>query len=356
MLPLDIFHSRQFTGANLVTFAVYAALGGAMFLLGLQLQQVLGYSPLEAGAAMFPVTLLMLALSARAGDLSSRIGPRLPMTVGPFGVAVGLALMTQIEAGVGYVTTVLPAVVVFGLGLALTVAPLTTTVLAAADDRHAGIASGVNNAVARVAGLLAIAILPVAAGISGDDYLDPVAFSAGFQTAVGLAAGLAALGGVLAWLTIRNDWLGPGPGGAGARRHLLRAGRLRRCACPGSPRRRSQDAGSPRSRASAERAFSARPSRCSARAATRASSPRARMRTASNPALRAPPTAMVATGTPAGIWAIDSSESRPPRLASGTGTPITGSEVTEASIPGRWAAPPAPAMRTRRPRPAAAWP
>lgn len=207
MLPLDIFGSRQFTAANLVTFAVYAALGVSLFLLGLQLQQAVGYSPLEAGTAMLPVTVIMLVLSSRAGALATKIGPKLPMTVGPILAAVGLALMTRIDIGGRYVADVLPAVVVLGFGLALTVAPLTTTVLAAADDRHAGVASGVNNAVARVASLLAIAVLPVAAGITGDDYLDPEAFSDGFAVAMVIGAVLAALGGLLAFATISNDVL-----------------------------------------------------------------------------------------------------------------------------------------------------
>lgn len=212
MLPLAMFASTQFTSANGVTFAVYAALGGALFLLGLQLQQVVGYSPLAAGAAFFPVTIIMLALSQRAGALATRIGPRLPMTVGPIVAGGGLALMTRIDAGGSYLGQVLPAVAVFGLGLALTVAPLTTTVLAAADDRHAGIASGVNNAVARVAGLLAISALPLAAGITGGDDRNPEALAEGFDRGVLLAAGLCALGGVLAWVTIRNDGLLGGSG------------------------------------------------------------------------------------------------------------------------------------------------
>ena len=143
--------------ANLVTFAVYAALGGVLFLLAVNLQEVLGYSALAAGAAMLPITVIMLLLSSRAGALSHRIGPKLPMTLGPLIIAAGLVLMRRIDAGSSYATVVLPAVVVFALGLALTVAPLTTTVLGAVGSGHAGVASGVNNAVARVAGLLAVA-------------------------------------------------------------------------------------------------------------------------------------------------------------------------------------------------------
>lgn len=204
MLPLGIFASRQFRAANLVTAAVYAALGGVFFLLVVQLQQVLGYSALAAGAATMPVTLLMLALSARSGALAARIGPRLQMTVGPLLVAVAMLLMTGIDAGSGYATGVLPAVLVMGLGLATTVAPLTSTALGAVDDRHAGVASGVNTTVSRAAQLAAVAVLPVAVGLTGDAYLDPEAFSDGFQTAMVITAVLAALGGVVAWATIRN--------------------------------------------------------------------------------------------------------------------------------------------------------
>lgn len=215
MLPLDIFSNRQFSGANFMTLAMYAALGGMLFLLATYLQTALAYSPVESGLALMPVTLLMLALSARAGALATRIGPRLPMTVGPLVVGAGLALMARIQPGAGYQATVLPAVVVFGLGLALTVAPLTATVLAAADERHAGVASGVNNAVARVAQLLAVAGLPVLAGITGDDFTDPVAFASGFRTAAFVTAGLAAMAAAVSWLTISNDVLAEGPGEPG---------------------------------------------------------------------------------------------------------------------------------------------
>ena len=204
MLPLSIFSSRQFTVANVVTFAVYAALGGVLFLLAVDLQQVLGYSALAAGAAMLPITIIMLLLSSRAGALSQRIGPRLPMTAGPLIIAGGLLMMGRIGAGSDYVTDVLPAVVVFGLGLALTVAPLTTTVLAAVDARHAGLASGVNNAVARVAGLLAVALLPALAGLTGSAYREPVRFSSGFHTAVLIGAGLCVVGGLSAAVGITN--------------------------------------------------------------------------------------------------------------------------------------------------------
>ena len=204
MLPLDIFASRQFSAANAVTFVVYGALGGSLFLLPIQLQRVVGYSPLASGVALVPITVVMLLLSARAGRLASRIGPRLPMTLGPLLVAAGLALMTRIGPGASYLVDILPATLVFGFGLVLTVAPLTSTVLAAAPAEHAGIASAVNNDVARTAGLLAVAVLPVAAGISGADALEPARFNAGFQTAMTLAAVVCAAGGVLSWLTIRN--------------------------------------------------------------------------------------------------------------------------------------------------------
>jgi hypothetical protein len=205
MLPLDIFASRQFTAANLVTLAMYAALGGVFFLLSVDLQQVLRYSPVSAGGALFPVTLIMLLLSSRAGALSQRIGPRLPMTLGPGIVAASLLLMRGIGPGARYVTDILPAVVVFGLGLSLTVAPLTATVLAAADARHAGVASGVNNAIARVGSLLAVALLPTLAGLNGSDYRHPAAFSNGFHVAATICAGLCVVAALIAFAGIRNE-------------------------------------------------------------------------------------------------------------------------------------------------------
>lgn len=235
MLPLDIFANRQFSAANAVTFAVYGALGATFFLLILHLQQVLRYSPLQAGAAMLPVTALMLALSARAGQLAQRIGPRIPMTVGPLLMAGGLGLMTQIRAGSGYLTDVLPAVLLFGLGLATTVAPLTATVLAAADIRHAGIASGVNNAVARAAALISVAVVPVLAGLTGEAYRNPEVFGAGFQRAMMITAGLQVAGATLAWLTIRSDL--PGHAEIQAEHHPWR-----HCAVDGPPLRPARSA------------------------------------------------------------------------------------------------------------------
>jgi EmrB/QacA subfamily drug resistance transporter len=207
MVPLDIFSSRQFTAANLVTFVVYAALGGVFFLLAAFLQISLGYSAVAAGAASLPVTAVMLALSARAGALAQRIGPRLPLTVGPLVIAAGMLLMARIEDGSGYASSVLPAVIVFGLGLTLVVAPVTATVLAAADPRHAGIASGINNAVARVGGLLAIAVLPLVAGLTGDSFYDPGAMADGFRVALFTCAALSVAGAAVAWLRISNDVL-----------------------------------------------------------------------------------------------------------------------------------------------------
>jgi EmrB/QacA subfamily drug resistance transporter len=211
MLPLDIFASRQFSAANLVTFVVYGALGGALFLMPIQLQRVVGFSPLASGVALIPITLVMLLLSARAGRLSARIGPRLPMTLGPLLMAAGFALFTRIGPGSSYLADVLPGMLVFAFGLTLTVAPLTATVLAAAPTEHAGMASAVNNTVARAAGLLAVAVLPVAAGITGAGALDPGRFNDGFDMAVLIAAALCAVGGLISWLGIRNPTPEPTP-------------------------------------------------------------------------------------------------------------------------------------------------
>ena len=211
MMPLEMFASRQFSAANLVTFVVYAALGGVFFLLVAFLQISLGYSAIAAGAASLPVTILMLLLSARSGALAQRIGARIPLTLGPLVIAAGLLLMTRIDPGDSYVSSVLPAVIVFGLGLTLVVAPVTATVLAAADARHAGIASGINNAVSRVAGLLAVAVLPLVAGLTGDAFYDPAKMADGFRIAMFACAGLSAAGGLLAWLTISSDVLEEAP-------------------------------------------------------------------------------------------------------------------------------------------------
>jgi EmrB/QacA subfamily drug resistance transporter len=204
MLPLEVFTSRQFTGANLTTLAVYTALGGTTFLVVLQLQLGLGYSAVEAGASLLPITLLMVTLSARMGQLAQHTGPRLPMTVGPMVIAVGMLLLARVGPGSSYVTDVLPAVVVFGLGLAATVAPLTSAVLAAVEDRHLGVGSGVNNAVSRVAGLLSVALLPALVGLDlGGDSSGGLGDA--FASAMRIAAVFSAVGGLVAFLTVRTQ-------------------------------------------------------------------------------------------------------------------------------------------------------
>lgn len=204
LVPLGLFIDRSFSVANAVTLLVYAGLGVFFFLLVLQLQIVAGFSPLVAGTAMLPVTVLMLLLSSRAGALAERIGPRLPMTVGPLLAALGFLLTLRIGTDASYLTDVLPAVVVLGLGLSLTVAPLTATVLNSADPRYAGTASGVNNAIARSGGLLAVAVIPVAAGLGGADYTDPLSFDPGFRTAMLISAALLALGALMAVTLLRE--------------------------------------------------------------------------------------------------------------------------------------------------------
>ncbi|HTW16280.1 MAG TPA: MFS transporter [Nocardioides sp.] len=211
MLRLDIFRNRIFSASNAMTFLVYGALGAVLFFLTLQLQTVSGYDALEAGLASLPVTICMLLLAARGGRLATRIGPRVPMTFGPLLMAVGTLLMLSVGEDVTYWRDVLPGITIFGLGLALMVAPLTATVLAAAPDEHAGIASGVNNAVARAGSLLAVAALPVVVGLGGEEYADPVAFDAAYHSAMVICAGLLAVGGLVSWVAIRE--------GAGARIH-----------------------------------------------------------------------------------------------------------------------------------------
>ena len=204
MLPLEIFASRVFSATNVVTFIVYGAIGGLFFFLVITLQVVVGFSPLAAGLAPLPVTVLMLLLSARAGGLAQRIGPRIPMGVGPIVCAVGAVLLAGLDAGSTYVADVLPGVIVFGLGLSLTVAPLTVTALTSAADRHAGVASGVNNAVARAAGLMAVAVLPLAAGV-GTSLIDPTTLAPASSTSMLICAGLLVAGGLLALATIPSS-------------------------------------------------------------------------------------------------------------------------------------------------------
>ena len=204
MLPLDLFRSRQFSGANAVTFVVYGALGGALFLLPVELQLVAHYTPLKSGLALVPVTLIMLVFSARSGQLSARIGPRLQMSLGPVVVGAGLALLARATDHGSYWTQVFPAIVIFGIGPAITVAPLTSTAMSAAPAEHSGIASAVNNTVARAAGLFAVAVLPLAAGLTGAAALSPAELADGFRTAVYIAGAASAAGGLLAVLTIRN--------------------------------------------------------------------------------------------------------------------------------------------------------
>jgi EmrB/QacA subfamily drug resistance transporter len=224
MLPLSIFAERQFAATNAVTFLVYAALVGATFLLPVVLQVVWGYSPLASGLALLPLTIILLALSARSGQLATRIGPRLQMSAGPVVVGAGLAMLTLVTSGSNYVVYVLPAVVVFALGLAITVAPLTATAMSSAPAELSGIASAVNNDVARFGGLLAVAVLPALAGITGTVYLHPDALAAGFRTAALISGATCAAGGVLAAFTITNPERAPRPAGMPAPEECLHCG------------------------------------------------------------------------------------------------------------------------------------
>ena len=198
------------------------------------------YTPIEAGAASLPVTVLMLVFSARAGALAQRIGPRIPLTVGPLVIAVGLLMLVGLSPGDEYLTAILPGVVVFGLGLTLVVAPVTATVLAAADTRHSGIASGVNNAVARVGALLAVAVLPLAAGLTGDSFYDPAQMTDGFHMAMVVCAALSAAGGVLAWGTISSEVLHAEAEPGGDTPDRLATDRT--CAVAGTPLRPGREA------------------------------------------------------------------------------------------------------------------
>lgn len=204
MLPTALFRIREFSAANAVTFLLYAAIGGALMLLVIELQTVAGMTPLAAGAALLPITGIMLVLAAPFVALAARTGPRLPMTAGPFVSASGLAMLTKLSPDSHYVSAVLPAMIVFGLGLSVFVAPLTATALGAVPAEHASTASGVNNAVARSAGLIAVAALPAIVGISGDVYADAAGFLPGFRAAIWICVVLQAGGGLLAATTIGN--------------------------------------------------------------------------------------------------------------------------------------------------------
>lgn len=202
MMPLSLFAARQFTSVNLTTLCVYAGLGGFFFLTALQLQIVVGYSALEAGAAMLPTTVIMLIFSSHAGELARRIGPRLPLTVGPLVCAAGMVMMLRVGPGTSYLMDVFPALLFIGAGMVTMVAPLTVTLLSSVDGRNAGVASGINNAAARASGLVAVAALPLLVGMGPDAYRSGAAFDSSFSRAMPLCAALLCGGALVAFTTL----------------------------------------------------------------------------------------------------------------------------------------------------------
>ncbi|QGN46390.1 DHA2 family efflux MFS transporter permease subunit [Micromonospora sp. WMMC415] len=204
MLPTGLFTSRLFSALNVFTVVVYAALGGFTFFLAVYLQNVVGWSAFLTGLALLPMTVLLLVGSPRAGALSARIGPRLPLTVGPAVAAAGLLLLRGVGPGASYWRDVLPGVAIFGLGLTLVVAPLTASVLAAVEDRFAGVASGFNNAASRAGGLLAVAALPLLVGLSGTGYEQSAELSGAYRAAMLWCAGLTIAGAALAALLVHR--------------------------------------------------------------------------------------------------------------------------------------------------------
>lgn len=205
MAPVGLFASRVFSAANLMTFLVYGALGAVFFLLVLQLQVSSGYGPLAAGLATVPATVVMLLFSSRAAVVAERTGPRLPMTIGPLVCAAGVVLLSFVGRDASYAVHVLPGMLLFSVGLTMLVSPLTAAVLQAAPDERAGVASGINNAVARAGSLLAVAALPALVGLSGDDYRNPAALTDGFRSGQLLCAVLLAAGGIVSWYGLRPD-------------------------------------------------------------------------------------------------------------------------------------------------------
>lgn len=204
LMPLGLFGDRVFSVANVMTLLVYGSLGATTFFVTLQLQVSTGMTPLEAGLATLPITGLLIVLSGRSGALATRIGPRTQLTVGPLLCGVGALMLVPVGEGTAYLTGVLPGLLVFGLGLTALVAPLTASVLAAAPDRHAGVASGINNAIARSGGLLAVAALPAAVGLTGDDYLSAAAFTPGYESAQLICGVLLVAGGAVSFVGLRG--------------------------------------------------------------------------------------------------------------------------------------------------------
>lgn len=235
MLPLELFRSRQFASATLLALVTYAALGGVIFLFVAFLQISLGYTALQAGAATLPVTILLLIGSGPSGAIAQRVGPRIPLTAGAALTGAGLLLMAQIHPGNSYLAAVLPALVVFGTGLAALITPITATVLASVDARHSGIASAVNNALSRLGQMIAVAALPLAAGLSGTDFEDPAKLAAGFPVAMNIAAGTSFAAALLAWTTIRDDALSRPAADTTSAAEQLPPSVQRHCAVAGTP-------------------------------------------------------------------------------------------------------------------------
>ena len=201
LVPMHLFASRTFSVVNLLTLLVYGALGSLLFFLVLQLQVVTGWSPFKAGLSTLPLTLMMLAFASRSGALATRIGPRVQLSVGPVLCGVGILVLRRVDEDSGYLTGVLPGMLVFASGMVLLVPPLTSSVLAAAPDRYAGIASGINNAVARTGSLLAVSALPA---LVGADYRQAAVFDAGYAKAQMICAVLLFTGAVVSYFGLRD--------------------------------------------------------------------------------------------------------------------------------------------------------